>query len=809
MANPNHHLCIHGHLYQPPRENPWLGVVESQPSAAPFHDWNERITAECYGRLARSALCDEQGRIVDLYNCYARMSFNVGPTLFDWLRTHHPRLCEDIGRGEHLGRETHGGHAQALAQVYNHVILPLADARDRHTQILWGLRHFEATMGRPARGMWLSECAIDAHTIRALIAHGVRYVILSPYQASRIRPFGRDEWKDVSDGSVDTRHPYRVHEVDGGGRTHFNRWIDVVFYNPTLSTRISFEHLLTDPERLEAQVREHFDAEATLPQLVTIATDGEIYGHHEPGGEASLARLFHEVAPRNGLTISNIEQYLEANPPCWEAMLWNGEEGRGTSWSCPHGVGRWIRDCGCSTGGPHEWSQDWRTGLREAFDRLRDQVKHVFANELGSRLRDPWDARDDYLSVLLDRSEASRRAFLNRHAAGPLSEADRRTVWRLMEAATNAMMMYTSCGWFFAELSGIEPVQNMRYALRAAELAQPFTDTDLQALLTQLLAQAEGNLGQNGTEIFARDVLSTRYPPEVIAANHALKRMLELRPPEDVYDVTFEEETRKPLKRGMKYWGRLSFTDPRTTESFSFKFYCVVLSAQTVRAIVAPGSTRAFLRRLLSLSTADLAEALTDEGIDISVLPERDRDDIVHGLMRAVVEEQEKDIRTVYDRSLQYLQVLQQNRLPVPEAVRVCAEHVMERRFMAAWERICALGECPDDERARLKAVRDEAQSRNIEIRRSGAQRILIEYVEQRLLALHEAPDARGIKQVRCLLDLAEESGLELRAALEPQRAFWQACQDGAAAALGQREDLQAIAVHLGFNPDVIDAPSP
>lgn len=817
MPNPNHHLCVHGHFYQPPRGNPWLGVIEAQPSAAPFHDWNDRITHECYARLARSVLRDEAGKIEDLYNCYAQMSFNIGPTLLEWLQHHHPDLCRHIVTGERLGAQQRGGHPPAMAQVYNHVILPLADARDRHTQIRWGLREFEHRFERPARGMWLSECAIDMNTIRALIDHGIRYVILSPYQASAVRPFGQDSWKSVADGSIDTRHPYRVFEVDGAGHTHFDRWIDVVFYNPTLSTRISFEHLLKDPDLLEAQIREHFDEEATLPQLVTIATDGEIYGHHEPDGETTLSALFARVAPRQQLYISNIEQYLAENPPCWEAYLWNGEDGRGTSWSCPHGVGRWYRHCGCSTGGPGHWSQAWRTPLRDAFDALRQRVKTLFEQHATPLLRDPWDARDDYISVLLDPSPRNRTAFLERHARKALHSEERIRIWRLLEASANAMYMYTSCGWFFADVAGIEPVQNMRYALRAAELVQPYTDEDLTSLLESQFARAESNMGGTGADVFKREVQPTRYTPDIIAANHALKRMLELPEPEDIYEVTIEKENRKELKHGVKAWGRLSFSDPRTMETYEFKFYALTLSATTTGAVIVPADQKAFFRRMHALSADALAETIRSEGIPINRLPDCDREQIIYGLMRETTQKQEKDIRAVYDRSVQFLTVLAQNRLPVPSTVRVCAEHVMEKRFLSILQTIFAAGACADDDRARLQAVNDEAETRGIRIHRDEARRLMNRHLGQTLRELCEHSTAEGVKTIRDLTELCAEAGLRPDDAFPLQAAFWRYIAEAAprdlvelgqrdeAARLRQLEDLQAIGERLGFAHSVLD----
>ena len=279
--NPNHHLAVHGHFYQPPRENPWLGIIEEQDSAHPFNDWNERICAESYTPLSCSSIYDDSHRTIDLFNCYAHISFNFGPTLLSWLEKYAPFTLERLQVADNIAQKTYSGFGSAMAQVYNHQILPLSDSRDRHTQIIWGIKEFYYRFKRKPSAMWLSETAIDMNTVRSLIDHGIEYIILSPLQASYIRKFGEYEWTGVPDGTIDTRVPYRLYEVDGGGRTHFDRYLDVLFYDKNISTKVSFEHLLTDSDKMEWLIKERYSSEATLPQLVLIATDGEIYGHHE------------------------------------------------------------------------------------------------------------------------------------------------------------------------------------------------------------------------------------------------------------------------------------------------------------------------------------------------------------------------------------------------------------------------------------------------------------------------------------------------------------------------------------------------
>ncbi|MCD8139235.1 MAG: DUF3536 domain-containing protein [Planctomycetaceae bacterium] len=511
-------LLVHGHFYQPPRENPWTGKIDPQPSAAPWENWNRRIADECYIPMARSRLYNAAGEIDDLYNNYAHTSFNFGPTLMSWLREAHPECIR------HLADATHIDRTFAMAQVYSHMMLPLADARDRHTQVLWGLREFHARFGFYPEGMWLSECGIDAETVRTLIDHRIRFVILSPHQASKARPFGEMDWREASMGSIDTRRAYRLFDLDGGGRTHFDRFLDVVFYTPGLNLKVSFDHILNRPDDLARELEHCYLPEYDGAQLVSIVTDGEIYGHHEKRGEEALSRLFHDIAPKLGLKVVSAYEFIRDNPPDWEVKLWNGEDKRGSSWSCGHGVGRWYRDCGCRPPTPPGWNQAWREPLRDAFDSLRDRVRFVARRELGHLVWDADDALVDYITIVLDPGLASRRAFLDTHAQRRLDRDEVERLWRVLEAEHMAMLMYTSCGWFFDEISGLEPVQNMRYALRAAELIQPLHDENLLDLLEDRLADAVPNIRRypDGKAVFRQLAVPGRHDNRELAAAMAV-----------------------------------------------------------------------------------------------------------------------------------------------------------------------------------------------------------------------------------------------------------------------------------------------
>ena len=505
-------LVVHGHFYQPPRENPWTGTIERQDSAAPFHDWNVRVASECYLPNACSQVLDERGRIQDLVNNYEQLSWNFGPTLLAWMDSALPDLVAALAAADRASAARRG-FGNAVAQGYNHLILPLANLRDRRTQIGWGLREFQHRFGRFPDSMWMPETAVDAATMGLLEEAGLRYVILSPAQAARWRPLGGGPWQSPAIGELDPRRPYRWIRRDAAGQPMGDRGLDVCFYHAPLSRGVSFQHYLRDACLLADRICEAA-AEAADP-LILIATDGESFGHHERFGDMCLANLFHREATRRGFQITNLAAYLSRTRPAWEVELLPE-----SAWSCSHGVGRWREDCGCSAGGAAGWNQTWRRPLREALDRLRDALAAIFQEEGGRFFPDPWAARDAYVDLLLDRGDAAAAAFFTRHGKPGLGPAERAMGLRLLEMQYQAMLMYTSCGWFFSELSGIETVQNLRYAARALELAAPFAPLDLEAVLLQDLSRARSNLEmhRDGRQIWEREVRPSRVTPEQAVA---------------------------------------------------------------------------------------------------------------------------------------------------------------------------------------------------------------------------------------------------------------------------------------------------
>lgn len=519
-------LIIHGHFYQPPRENPWTGVVEAEPSAAPFHDWNDRIHSECYQPNAFARITDSETGSERVVNNYAKISFNFGPTLLNWLGQNHADTYGCIIDADRESALEHGGHGNAIAQAYGHPILPLSNERDLRTQIRWGMADFRYRFGRDPEALWLPETACNDAVMGALIDEGLRFVILAPHQAARVRASyrtgsgsdrvdvsaDRTQWRDVKEQSIDTSIAYRYSHRDGSDRS-----IAVFFYDGPTSRAIAFENLLKSSRGLVDRIAQI----ANGRELVNIATDGETYGHHFKFGDICLAHALEEEAPARGFQITNYGEYLDRCPPTSEVEINNGRsttnlslsniDGEGTSWSCPHGVGRWIRDCGCHTGGEPGWNQAWRTPLRQALDYLRDENTGHFEATRGMLFIDPWQARDDSIALILDQYH-SREQFLFERAGRWLSTDEQWRALANLELQRMLLLMYASCGWFFNDISGIETIQILKYAGRAIDLMEQLGLPSARERFVEILSEAKSNRGEmgNGADIFERFVESMK-----------------------------------------------------------------------------------------------------------------------------------------------------------------------------------------------------------------------------------------------------------------------------------------------------------
>ncbi len=504
-------VCIHCHFYQPPRENPWLEAVEAQESASPDHDWNARIARECYLANGAARILDGQGRIAQIVNNYARISFNFGPTLLSWMEEREPEGYQRILEGDRDSQQTFSGHGAALAQAYNHTILPLSNSRDKRTQIRWGIRDFRNRFKRDPEGMWLPETAVDLETLDFLSAEGIKFTILAPSQAAQLRTGKETPWIDLEYG-IDSRRPYACSLPSG-------REIALFFYDGAISSAVAFERLLLSGENFARTLLSRFDSEGDSGQLMHVATDGETYGHHHAHGDMALAYALHYIEENKLARLTNYGEYLVLHPPTHEARVKEN-----TAWSCAHGVGRWTSSCGCNSGGRPQWSQNWRQPLRDALDWLRDDLGVPYELEARKLLIDPRSARDEYIDVVCDRSAASVEQFLVRHRRHQLSGDEEVRALRLLEMQRHLMLMYTSCGWFFDEPTGPETVQILQYAGRAVQLGQQLFGGPREDEFLNRMDAVRSNIPEfgNGRQIYERFVTSAMLDLPGGAAHYAI-----------------------------------------------------------------------------------------------------------------------------------------------------------------------------------------------------------------------------------------------------------------------------------------------
>lgn len=513
------YVTVHGHFYQPPRENPYLDAIERQPSASPYHDWNERIHHECYRPNAFARVLNDRGEVVGIVNNFEYFSFNIGATLMSWLERYDVEVYQRILEADRKSCDRLNGHGNAIAQVYNHIIMPLANERDKYTQIRWGKADFHSRFGRDPEGMWLAETAVDYATIAALISEGIRFIVLAPSQALRCRTLPKadqlvSEWYEVGGSQIDPTRPYRCF-LPGGNPNH--DYIDIFFYDGPISRDMGFSDVLYNSHHLAGRIGQAVRGDHRPAQLISVATDGETFGHHKGGTEKTLAYAFLNEFPQRGWTVTNFAHYLSLNPPTWEVELKPV-----TAWSCAHGVDRWQDDCGC--GGEGGWHQKWRRPLRQALDWLRDQLIKVYEEAGKQFFRDPWATRDAYIGVIRDRSVANINRFFARHQNHKLTAAEQVDALRLLEMQRHALLMYTSCGWFFEELSRPEGTQILRYAARALELAGDVTGVQLEKGFVKRLAQAPSNveLFKHGSEIYRQLVATAQINFQQVAAQYAI-----------------------------------------------------------------------------------------------------------------------------------------------------------------------------------------------------------------------------------------------------------------------------------------------
>jgi len=763
------YLIIHGHFYQPPRENPWTERIERQESAFPYHDWNERITRECYRPNTCSRILDPYGRITELINNYEWISFNFGPTLLRWLEDQHPDVYEKIIAADARSVERFEGHGNAIAQVYNHIIMPLASRRDQETQIRWGVKDFERRFNRSPEGIWLAETAINQQTLEILMDFGFRFIILSPHQAEAVRNINEKDWVDVSDGTINIGQPYRCYQPGRRGKKSRDRYIDIFFYHPQLAQDISFNHLLRNADALAERIALAF--EETGGDLISIATDGEVYGHHEPFADMALAYLVTSAAASHGFSMANFGYYLDTHEVTAEVRLKPGPNGEGTAWSCFHGVGRWKEDCGCKIDPVRNWNQKWRTPLREGLNELRDSLGEIFERETSPLLKDPWKARDEYIEIIDGRERELVEGFLSRHARKKLSEEEKVRVLSLLESQRNSLLMFTSCGWFFDDISGIETVQIMLYAARAIELAGENHSTELEEKFLKTLGEAKSNVEALGTgaEIYRRAVSRTRIDAERIVAQHAIFAHL-FGPAEalNIFGFSITPERNKVLSNNSTTLqaGLVKMVSPYTMKQTSHAYLLIVeedlgfacfskevreesqyreLEDKLAEAFVSRENEGAATARSFGRGFFDT------EPVTLSDLFQEERELVAGSLASKRLSCVCSMLENIFDENKALLMLLRDSGVQPPRAILAPSEIVLTRRLteeVEMWERSLEQSTLTG-----IKSVLQDAAMCGVEIDKEVAS---IPFSELIIEKLHTAVEEKSSEMIDSIFDFVE-----------------------------------------------------
>jgi alpha-amylase/alpha-mannosidase (GH57 family) len=707
MSN-SRYICIHGHFYQPPREHAWLEAVEIQDSAYPFHDWNQRISSECYAPNAVSRVLNEERQIVELVNNYAWMSFNFGPTLLNWLERHSPEVYASILEADRQSYER-WGHGSAMAQVYNHLIMPLACRRDKQTQVRWGLYDFQKRFGRKAEGMWLAETAVDTETLEVLAEEGILFTVLASRQMSAWRQSGETDWLAAGEDRDElSLRPYRCHLPSG-------RQMNLFFYHGELSQRVAFNGLLQDGEAFAQALKEVAlqDPGEVEPLLLHIATDGETYGHHHRNGDMALAWCLRKLNLDPSVELINYAAFLERHPPNREVQIVEN-----SSWSCAHGVERWRSDCGCCTGTHPGWHQRWRAPLRRSFDTLRDQLMGEFEKQMRVFCADPWALRDRYIEIILDRSEAHVETFLDGLLYFTVQDERRTKVLRLLEMARHVQLMYTSCAWFFDEVTGIESRQVLQYACRAIQIASVESPLRLDEGFAKALEAAESNdpaWGQAGA--LYRQMMETSRLSLTKVGMHEVARRLFTDTEEGVFAdaYRFVSDCHEQFQTGgqLLAMGRTQVFSRLTHSRKRFSYAVIYLGQHHLIGNASDRMTEPEFMRMYgtvrqAFETGNLAEVLQqfqqyfgEEKFSFWQLFRDQQQQILRFILERELEEAERMLGWVDERNEALMGVIRQVNLPLPLILRKNMEAVVNHRLRRLLE-----SEDPDEGEMRRLVLR-------------------------------------------------------------------------------------------------------
>ena len=818
------YVTVHGHFYQPPRENPYLDAIERQPSAAPFHNWNERIHHECYRPNAFARVFNDRGDIVKIVNNYEYLSFNIGPTLMSWIERYDLEVYQRILEADRKSCERLNGHGNAIAQTYNHMILPLANQRDKQTQIRWGKADFRSHFGRDPEGMWLAETAVDEATVEALIAEGIKFIILAPSQALRCRPLIASEprlpWNEVGGGQIDTTRPYRCFLKKGRDRALSDSgnlesdsapYLDIFFYDGPISRDMGFDSALSSSHNLASRIGQAVRGDHRPTQLIAVATDGETFGHHKAGTEKCLAYAFDQEFSHRGWTVTNFAHYLSLTPPTWEVELKPV-----TAWSCAHGVDRWQDDCGCGGGGL--WNQQWRRPLRDALDWLRDQLVKVYEDTGKKFFRDPWLARDESIQIVRDRSAANVDRFLAQHQTHPLSSTERTDVLRLLEMQRHAMLMYTSCGWFFEELSRPEGTQILRYASRALELAGDVAGVQLEERFVKRLALAPSNVDsfKDGAEVYRQLVVSAQISFEQVASHYAISSLFTAYAAQErvycyeAHQLDYQLQRMGSLTLAI---GQLHLTSEITHETTHLVFAVLHLGGWDFHCCIQPFVGRreyTLLKEALmgSLKQGSAAQTILamgqifgNQSYSLQTLFAEERHRIMQLLTQETLTRLDQLYTQVYRDNYGVLMAFHRDELTVPRELQVAAEIALSHRLLLA---LRSLEQETSDASDRLdvsfnyllelEAIATEAYHLHCNLTALEAKQILERLIQRSLWQLLQGFNAetaeREVQRLERLLDLGQQLRLDLNLA-QAQELYLHWLQSS-------RDDSQLYLLQLG-----------
>ncbi|MGF1540445.1 MAG: DUF3536 domain-containing protein [Pleurocapsa sp.] len=783
------YITIHGHFYQPPRENPYLNTIERQPSAQPFHDWNERIHYECYRPNAFARILNHNQELIGIVNNYEYLSFNIGATLMSWLEKHDPEVYQKIIEADKKSCKRLNGHGNAIAQVYNHIILPLANQRDKYTQIRWGKADFRSRFSREPEGMWLAETAVDYPTIEALINENIRFIILAPSQAQRCRPIPTEnnlepEWHEVGGSQIDPTRPYRCFIADG-------RHIDIFFYDGPISRDLGFNDVLKTADNLVGRLGQAVKGDRRKSQLINIATDGETFGHHKGGTEKCIAYAFSEQFAHNNWTVTNYAHYLSISPPTWEVVLKPV-----TAWSCSHGVDRWQDDCGCGGGGL--WHQKWRRPLRDALNWLRDRLVSVYEEQGSQLFRDPWLARDEYVQVIRDRSIDKLDNFFKIHQLQELSPPERIDALRLLEMQRHSLLMFTSCGWFFEEISRPEGVQILRYAARAIELAGEVAGVQLKQEFISLLAKAPSNveLFGNGSKIYHELVVSAQISFEQIAAHYAISSLFNnYLPQERIYCYEAQQLDYQKQQMGVLTLalGQVVLTSEITEESKHFVFAVIHLGGWDFYCCIKPFTSRLAYVELKQqlfneIEQASAAQTIVtmnrlfgDRSFNLQHLFAEERHRIVRLLAAKTKKHLDQLYTQVYRENYSILAAFQREELPVPQELKVAAEVALSyhcQQAINALEKAVDNSQEMDTYLAELEATATEAEylqcSLNFQDAKTTLEQLILRLLWQLLYDGDPASLTTDIARIEKIIAFGEK--LDLGLSLDRAQEIYYSC---------------------------------